>query len=79
MKKKEELAEIIDFLKTPKKYVDMGAKIPKGVLLVGSPGTGKTLPCKAVAGEASVPFFYFRFRFCGNVCRCWCFTCSRLI
>ena len=54
---KEELQEIIDFLKDPKRFVDMGARIPKGVLLVGPPGTGKTLFAKAVAGEAGVPFF----------------------
>lgn len=54
---KEELVEIIDFLKNPTKYTEMGAKIPKGVLLVGPPGTGKTLFAKAVAGEAGVPFF----------------------
>ena len=54
---KEELQEIIDFLKDPKKFNDMGARIPKGVLLVGPPGTGKTLFAKAVAGEAGVPFF----------------------
>lgn len=55
---KEELSEVVEFLKTPKKFADLGAKIPKGVLLMGPPGTGKTLISRAVAGEANVPFFH---------------------
>ena len=54
---KIELQEVVDFLKNPDKYTQLGAKIPKGCLLVGPPGTGKTLLAKAIAGEAGVPFF----------------------
>jgi len=64
---KESLQEVVDFLHNPGKYTTIGAKLPKGALLVGPPGTGKTLLAKAVAGEAHVPILLFvRFRVCGK-------------
>ena len=77
---KESLQEVVDFLHNPGKYTSVGAKLPKGALLVGPPGTGKTLLAKAVAGEAKVPFFSLqRFGFCGDVCGCWSFPCTRSV
>jgi len=74
---KESLQEVVDFLHNPKKYSEIGAKLPKGALLVGPPGTGKTLLAKAVAGEAKVPFFSLAGSgFRGDVCRCRSFPCA---
>ena len=64
---KQEVEEIVEFLKEPQKYTDLGGKIPKGALLVGPPGTGKTLLAKAVAGEANVPSSLWQVPTCGNV------------
>ncbi len=75
---KEELVEVVDFLKAPEKYTQVGARIPKGVLLVGPPGTGKTLLAKAVAGEGRCAVLqHFRIRFRGNVRRRRRFPCPR--
>ena len=66
---KEDLQEVVEFLREPQKFLQLGARIPKGVLLVGPPGTGKTLLAKAVSGEAGVPFFAISGSEFGNVCR----------
>lgn len=78
---KESLQEVVDFLHNPKKYSDIGAKLPKGALLVGPPGTGKTLLAKAVAGEAKVPFSPWQVLILWRCSSAWvlpvCVICSR--
>ena len=74
---KQELKEIVEFLQHPKKFQDIGARIPKGVLLIGSPGTGKTLMARAVAGEAGAPFFSISGSEFVDVCGCWSFSRTR--
>ena len=75
---KEEVQEIVDFLKNPEKYTSLGGKIPKGALLIGPPGTGKTLLARAVAGEAKVPFFSLSGSdFVEMFCWCWSLSCER--
>ena len=75
---KESLQEVVDFLHNPGKYTGIGAKLPKGALLVGPPGTGKTLLAKAVAGESTV-LLSVRFCICRDVCRCGCIESARFI
>ena len=77
---KQELKEILEFIRHPKKFNDLGARIPKGVLLYGPPGTGKTLLAKALAGEAGVPIIKHQwFGIRRNVCWCRCFSSTRAV
>ncbi len=77
---KSEISEFVDFLKSPLKYKKLGARLPRGALLTGPPGTGKTMLAKACAGEAGVPFFYMSGSdLCGNVRWGWCSESERPI